>query len=600
MVKTRKPAEIMGGTAGKAGPRDKTGLSFTIIIPTFERRDVVVDAVKTLSALEYSSSIEVIVVVDGSTDGTAAALAGLKLPFPVRVIEQANKGAAGARNFGAAEATGDILLFLDDDMFPHPDLVEQHARMYREGADAVVGRIPVDPSSPPGFVTDSVVRWLENSRVGPELTPFDIFTGQLSVRRSVFETLGGFDEDYTSGPAFRHEDTEFGVRLLAEHVVRYNPEAISSQRYVVRPREIIRRASQAAASDLRFASRHPQFSRLLFGHRRIASRRVRYLYRPLSRVPLLPKVTAALAIVAADVILKTRFRSNRVASKFFGFAQGLSYWSAMRAHGGLSGRRKLLVLCYHAIEDQADDPVLAPYGVAPEAFEEQLQWLAARGSTFVSANALASFLENGSPLPRRSVLLTFDDCYSGLLDVVETRLRPRGIDAIAFAVTGMKSGTNEWDQRLGSNRLQLLDGDGLRQLQSLGVEVGCHSRTHREMPLLADDELKAESGGAADDLVLTGLPRPRFFAYPYGSRDKRSIEAVQTSGYLAAFGCRPGCVTPASDRYDLPRVSVFAYDTGWRFRLRVSAPRLLARLEWLHRGIGAKVRAAGRKSGGSQ
>jgi peptidoglycan/xylan/chitin deacetylase (PgdA/CDA1 family) len=120
------------------------------------------------------------------------------------------------------------------------------------------------------------------------------------------------------------------------------------------------------------------------------------------------------------------------------------------------------------------------------------------------------------------------------------------------------------------------------------------------MPLLADDELGAETGGAAEDLIVKGLPRPRFFAYPYGSRDERSVEAVQRSGYLAAFGGRMGCVTPASDRYDLPRVSILAFDRGWRFRAKVAAPRLFARSEWLAQGIGKRLRAIGRRSNGTR
>lgn len=579
---------------------DPKSPSFSIVIPTFQRRDVVIDAVEALSRLDYSGSIEAIVVVDGSTDGTAAALEKLKLPFSLQVIEQANRGAASARNRGAADATGNIILFLDDDMISAPDLVDQHARMYREGADAVVGHIPVDSSSPPGFLTESVVKWIEASRVGPELTPFDIFTGQLSVRRRVFNQLGGFDETYTSGSSFAHEDTEFGVRLLSQYRARYNPQAISRQRYVVRPRELMRRARQAAATDLRFARRNPQFSRMLFNHRRVSSRRVRYLYRPLSRVPLLPRVTAEAAILAADVGLRTRFRSSRFLGKFFGLAQGLTYWSAMRANGGMSRASKLLVLCYHAIEDQAGDPVLAPYGIPPDAFRAQLQWLANRRSTFITADALEDFLKNGSTLPRRAVLLTFDDCYAGLLQVARDTLQPLGIGAIAFAVTGMKSGTNEWDQDYGASRLQLLDDDGLRELQSFGVEIGSHSRTHREMPLVAEDELKAETDGSAADLLSKKLPRPRFFAYPYGSLDHRSIEAVRSAGYLAAFGGRSEHVTPKSDPFDLPRVSVFAYDKGWRFCLKVSAPRLFSGLERLRRGIPAKITRWARTSGAGQ
>src|SRR6476469_7147811 len=101
--------------------------TFSIVMPTFQRREVVCDALRSLTALKYGGDVEIIIVVDGSTDGRAEALAQIASPYPVRIIEQANRGASGARNRGASEARGDIILFLDDDMICESDLVEQHA-----------------------------------------------------------------------------------------------------------------------------------------------------------------------------------------------------------------------------------------------------------------------------------------------------------------------------------------------------------------------------------------------------------------------------------------------------------------------------------------
>src|SRR5215213_9446762 len=130
--------------------------SFSIIVPTYQRRDMVCEAVRALSRLTYDGTIEIIVVIDGSTDGTATALVLLDCPFLLRVIEQENRGLAAARNRGATEAAGDILLFLDDDMICKPDLVQQHARMHGEGADAVTGEIPIHADSTPGLITDKL------------------------------------------------------------------------------------------------------------------------------------------------------------------------------------------------------------------------------------------------------------------------------------------------------------------------------------------------------------------------------------------------------------------------------------------------------------
>src|SRR5437868_13963442 len=133
------PATVQKGAPGLP--------SFSVLIPTFQRRDLVCAAVEALAKARYGGDVEAIIVVDGSTDGTAQSLAQLRLPFPLRIIEQANCGAAHARNRGAAEATHDILLFLDDDMLCAPDLLTEHARFHLAGAQAVVGDVLRYPAS---------------------------------------------------------------------------------------------------------------------------------------------------------------------------------------------------------------------------------------------------------------------------------------------------------------------------------------------------------------------------------------------------------------------------------------------------------------------
>src|SRR5438132_4904184 len=211
-------------------PKASPWPSFSIVIPTYQRRDVVCEVVLALSRTNYPGKLELIIVVDGSTDGTAEALAAIACPFPVRIVEQPNGGASRARNRGATEAAHEVVLFLDDDMIAEPNLVEEHARFYREGADAVIGCVTIDPQSGPGLLPHSVARGLASSPVQSPLRPYAVFTGQLSVRRSIFEELDGFDPALTTGGAFGNEDADFGVRLLDQYDVRYNPAAISRQR----------------------------------------------------------------------------------------------------------------------------------------------------------------------------------------------------------------------------------------------------------------------------------------------------------------------------------------------------------------------------------
>ena len=566
--------------------------SVSVVIPTYQRRDTVCDAVRALDGLDYAGPIEIIVVVDGSTDGTAAALGQLQCRWPLRAIEQPNAGASAARNNGAAAATNDIILFLDDDMIADASLLEEHARLHRDGADAVIGDTPIHPASPVGFLPESVARWIASTSVKSPLSPFDVFTGQLSVCRALFEELGGFDTAFTNAAAFGNEDADFGVRLLARCDVRHNPAAISRQLYVVTPRQYMERARRAVAADLGFVRKHPELARELFERKAYSRPLTRFIYRPLARIPLLPELLAGLAVGVAEFALKTPLRSSRTVARFFSGARSLAYWAELRASGWLPFADSLLVLCYHAIEDQSDDPVLAPYGVPPKQFAEQLDSLTRRGFTFVSPAHLAAFLQTNAPLPRRPVLVTFDDGYESLLETARNALQPREVPALVFAVTAMKSATNEWDQAYGAGRLKLLAPRQLQELAGLGVEIGSHGRTHREMPLLKGAEQTEEAAGSAADLAAHGLPRPRFFAYPFGFADSASKSAVPQAGYLAAFGCGAGRVSADSDLMKLPRVIILASDRGWRFRLKVRAPRLFATLAWLRQAVRNRANAA--------
>jgi len=299
--------------------------SFSIVIPTYQRRDTVCEAVRSVANVEYQGAVEIIVVVDGSTDGTEAALEAISCPFPKKIVRQENRGAAAARNRGAAEATGDIILFIDDDMLCSADVVRQHAESYRAGADAVVGDFPLDAASPKGFISEWIRQQAHWDR-GEVLTPFDIFTGHLSVSRVAFHSLGGFDESFTSNGSYGNEDIDFGARLLQRNCVRYNRQAIVRQRSSVGPAEYMRRSRSLAKSDVRFSTKHPALARELFENRGgRTSRRLQLL----SRTPFVPEILAACAVGAALVALKSRFRSNRVIARLFFGAWLVNYWSAI-------------------------------------------------------------------------------------------------------------------------------------------------------------------------------------------------------------------------------------------------------------------------------
>lgn len=558
-------------------------LRFSVIIPTYQRRDAVTRSVGALAGQEFPGKFEVIVVVDGSTDGSAEALRGLDLPFPLRVMEQPNRGRAAACNRGAVQAQGELFLILDDDMEAHPRLLAEHDSSQRGGADLVLGHLPLHPGSPVNFLSQAVEHWTEKRRrrlsvPGAVLGLADLITGQCSLRRRIFEELGGFDLDFNRDGAFGDEDLDFGARLLAAgYRIVFNPDAVSWQRYVVGPAAYLRQYRQAGRADVVFARKHPERAEALFAEHHPSDFVNRFLWRPVVSVPGIGRCVTATARGAALAMASLRPRSGRVGRIFFKVVS-LEYWAGVHEEGGVPRARPVSVLAYHAIADLRGAGILEPYGVPPAAFRGQLRLLKRLDFRFISPDEFLRYLRGQTGLPRRPILLTFDDCYDDLLDVALPILREFRAPALAFAVSGLIGGANVWDRARGAAELHLLDGSGLRELSEAGVEIGAHSRTHPQLPQLPADALSAEVTGSVNDLEMTGLKRPRAFAYPHGEHDERVRAAVAEAGILAAFTVSPGIVRRGIDPFQIPRLEILHRDRGLRFLWK------LFTLGWRSRG----------------
>lgn len=547
----------------------------SVIVPTFQRRDLVVQLVQALGRQRCDAPFEVVVVVDGSTDGTAEALGAFAAELPLRLVVQPNRGLARARNRGAAEAVGEILLFLDDDMDPDPSLIAEHDRSHRAGADAVTGVIPLHPDSPPTLLAHGVGVWADDQarRMAEPgyVARFDeVVNGQLSVRRDVFERLGGFDERFTAGGSYGNEDLDFAYRLLeGGHRVVHNPRAVSRQRYIVDAATHLRQYAHAGEADVTFARKYPEMAEWIFAKPRAQARVHRVLWRPVLRAPRL----AALAVAPFRAVITSRVdrgRMDRLTARSFFALRAVDYWRGVHRGGGIPGSHPLRVLCYHAIADLAGDPEIEAYGVPPAQFTLQLDALRRAGYRFVAPDELVRFLDGRGGLPRRPLLLTFDDCYRDLLTRALPLLEQRGIPAIAFAVTGLLGRTNEWDLPHGSGGLPLLDATGLTEAARGGVEIGAHSHTHRSLVAIPDAALRAETAGSVAQLRRVMGASVRFFAYPFGEHDARARRAVEAAGVRAAFTTDPGRVRAGDDPYRLRRVEILRGEVGLAFRVKVA------------------------------
>ena len=564
---------------------------FSVVIPTYQRRDVLIRTLNALAKLLTPGRCELIVVVDGSTDGSAETARAVSLPFPVMVIEQPNAGAAAARNRGAAAAQGEFLLFLDDDMQAAPELLVEHGKVLRAGADAVVGSVPLHPEAPATLLTPGVARWARQRhdrlvRTEGALTLPDLLTGQLSVRATAFKTINGFDTRFTAGGTFGAEDTDFLYRLLTSGMeIRFAPGATSYQWYVVTPEQNLRQWRQAGRADVVLTRKHPALSGALakrHGSRSLTGAFVRTAGERCP-APLGRAVTrTVLKRAAAD-------RTDLATQWAFSLVRDAHYWRGVREGGGLAGQRPApRVLAYHIVEDIAD-PVLRPYSVTPEQFERQMEALSAAGFDFVGPEELLSGLD-GRPIPNRSVLISFDDGYTNNYDHAAPVLERLGIPAVLFVVTDQIGRWNAWDAAHGGARLPLMTVEQLTELTTRGWEIGAHSKTHSHLSLLSPTELKEELVNSRDELVRAGLPSPRLLAYPYGEHNARVRHAAERSGYAAAFALTGARTTvEGRNRFAVPRIEVTReLSPDQLVRLALNPPRQ----RW--RDLSREARGAGR------
>ncbi len=199
-------------------------------MPTYNRLQQLRQVLAGLEAQTHPlANFEVIIVSDGSTDGTDAYLATLQTPLTVVPVTQANAGPAAARNRGVAAARSELVLFLDDDVVPTPGLVSEHLRMHEQHGDRVVVLGPM--LIPDDFYLSPWVRWEQKmlekqygDMLGGKWTPTarQFYTGNASLRRQHLLDAGGFD------PAFRRaEDVELAYRLADAGLgFVFTPEAV--------------------------------------------------------------------------------------------------------------------------------------------------------------------------------------------------------------------------------------------------------------------------------------------------------------------------------------------------------------------------------------
>ena len=233
-----------------------------------------------------------------------------------------------------------------------------------------------------------------------------------------------------------------------------------------------------------------------------------------------------------------------------------------------AGATRFCTLLYHHVGPPGR--ALPSLSLSPATFEAQMRWLVEHGYAGLACDEVVAFYRSGKALPRKPVLITFDDAYADIAQYALPVVRGHGLRALVLVVTALTGGTNAWDAAPGKPVTPLMGADQIAAWSQQGIEFGSHTRTHCDLGSESMRGVENEIDVSAQELArLTGT-KCIAFSYPWGRYSSAALTRVRGS-YSLAFTTVEGINRRDTDPHLLRRTMVQPNDSlagfGWRVRL---------------------------------
>uniref|UniRef100_A0A7C4TJ10 Polysaccharide deacetylase family protein n=1 Tax=candidate division WWE3 bacterium TaxID=2053526 RepID=A0A7C4TJ10_UNCKA len=243
-----------------------------------------------------------------------------------------------------------------------------------------------------------------------------------------------------------------------------------------------------------------------------------------------------------------------------------------------SKAKRVVVLCYHSI---SNDKSL--FSIDLQNFKKQIEILKKAGFEFITAKQLEGFLYENKDLPSKSVLITFDDGYSDMIDV-KNFLVEEGIKPILFVL----SDTRNLDRGMLGNSKKLLEENQILELAQAGWDIGSHGAKHRDLTTLAQNSLTEEVQDSKTRLEAITKTQIRYFSYPKGRYDKETLDLVKNSQYKLAFSMDDTLITGKTSKFAVPRIGIDQSHTLEEF-ITTFSPSVIIFRGFLKKILGSKL-----------
>lgn len=202
-------------------------LTFSIIIPTYERPVQISRCLESITKLDYpKNKFEVIVVDDGSVNPPETLINSYKDKLNIRLFTQKNVGPAGARNTGAKKANGKFLAFTDDDCEPDTNWLNAFENEFNRDPEIFLGGYTINSltDNPYSAASQELINYLYSYYNSDRNNATFFASNNIAVRGDLFQDIGGFDVTTLRATA---EDREICDRWVYNgHKMTYTTDAV--------------------------------------------------------------------------------------------------------------------------------------------------------------------------------------------------------------------------------------------------------------------------------------------------------------------------------------------------------------------------------------
>ena len=221
-------------------------------------------------------------------------------------------------------------------------------------------------------------------------------------------------------------------------------------------------------------------------------------------------------------------------------------------------QKKVPILMYHSISDHAG-PKFKPFTVAPTLFSTHMEYLHQHGYTPITVTQFIQARDQGLyMLPRRPIVLTFDDGFADFYTSVLPILKEHHFTATLYITTGYINDTSRWLKRERETTRCMLTWEQLAEIRDNGIECGAHSHTHPQLDTLPLITARYEIMGSKMMLEQHLKQRITTFAYPYGYYTATLQKLVREAGYTSACAVKHAMSSEITDPLALARITISA------------------------------------------